>query len=377
MKQIIEKARLLFAFILFSSITHAQLWESVGDGIKGPGAYVSAMAIYNGALYVAGHFDTAGGKPANNIAKWDGNKWSTVGSGLSGKQVEVNAMTVYKNELYVGGDFEKADGKEAYCIAKWDGANWSDIDTDWVFLKVNALTVYKDILYIAGESLNSGKTLIESWDGTSLKNTGIDENYSVNTMCIYKDELYTAGNYADTNFTYGNKIPRWNGQHWAYDWIGKNKVYGKIKALLAYNGTLYAGGFCGIPVHDTMYTQNIVVNDSANWKSMGNGLVAKNSSCRRIERRNIIYTLAAYNGSIYAGGDFNISGGDTIYCVARWNGKKWMLLDKGLTSDSFDLPGLVCSMVEYKGWLYVGGDFSSAGDKKVNNIAQWHTQKSN
>ena len=35
-------------------------------------------------LYAGGYFTTAGGVPANYIAKWDGSAWSALGSGMNG-----------------------------------------------------------------------------------------------------------------------------------------------------------------------------------------------------------------------------------------------------------------------------------------------------
>jgi hypothetical protein len=69
------------------------------------------MAVYDGKLYVGGAFDSAGGKPAMNIAVWDGNSWSAVGEGLQAKKHNyfkgrVAALAVYKNELYAGGTFD-------------------------------------------------------------------------------------------------------------------------------------------------------------------------------------------------------------------------------------------------------------------------------
>ncbi len=86
----------------------------VGKGVNG---YVNSMAVYNGKLYVGGVFDSAGGKPARNIAVWDGKEWSAVGNGLEANpkhdfkgnvtfRGRVAALAVYKNELYAGGTFD-------------------------------------------------------------------------------------------------------------------------------------------------------------------------------------------------------------------------------------------------------------------------------
>ena len=77
-----------------------------------------ALAVFddgNGpALYAGGFFNTAGGVPASDIAKWDGNSWSALGSGVSGG---VRSLAVSGSSLYVGGQFTTAGGVSANRIA--------------------------------------------------------------------------------------------------------------------------------------------------------------------------------------------------------------------------------------------------------------------
>ena len=73
-------------------------------------------------LYAGGQFETAGGTPANGIAKWNGSSWSALGSGMNGW---VYALAVSGSDLYVGGDFTTAGGSAANYIAKWNGSSWS------------------------------------------------------------------------------------------------------------------------------------------------------------------------------------------------------------------------------------------------------------
>src|SRR5215831_5161496 len=61
------------------------------------------------ALYAGGRFANAGGRPASNIARWDGHAWSQVGSGVDG---DVYALAVFDDgsgpALYVAGSFASA-----------------------------------------------------------------------------------------------------------------------------------------------------------------------------------------------------------------------------------------------------------------------------
>ncbi len=80
------------------------------------------------AIYAGGSFSMAGGIPANRIAKWDGTNWSPLGTGMNNF---VQALTVFDDgsgggpALYTGGFFITAGGGPANLIAKWDGVSWS------------------------------------------------------------------------------------------------------------------------------------------------------------------------------------------------------------------------------------------------------------
>ena len=79
-------------------------WSTLGAGVGGAPAWVMALAVYDDgtgpALYAAGWFTSAGGQPANNIAKWDGASWSALGSGLTGPpDTRVLALAVFDDGL--------------------------------------------------------------------------------------------------------------------------------------------------------------------------------------------------------------------------------------------------------------------------------------
>ncbi len=153
-------------------------WSSVGGGMDGePGyIYVESFATFDdgtgSALYVGGEFHTAGGIPANNIARWDGTSWSTLGSGTGGGQPIVEALTVLDDgsgpALYAGGYFITAGGAPASRIAKWDGATWSALGSG-VNSPVYALTVFNDgsgpALFAAGsfEVSPAGDSYLAKW----------------------------------------------------------------------------------------------------------------------------------------------------------------------------------------------------------------------
>ncbi len=106
-----------------------QSWSALGDGMNNS---VRALAVFNDgggpALYAGGMFNTAGGVTVNRVAKWNGQSWSALGDG-SGVTNTVNALTAADDggglALFAGGIFTTAGGMPANRIAKWNGQSWS------------------------------------------------------------------------------------------------------------------------------------------------------------------------------------------------------------------------------------------------------------
>jgi hypothetical protein len=66
------------------------------------------LPLPNGELVVGGQFTTAGGLPANRIAKWNGTTWSAFGAGTDGSVFELALQG--SGQVLVGGDFSQAGG---------------------------------------------------------------------------------------------------------------------------------------------------------------------------------------------------------------------------------------------------------------------------
>ena len=96
-------------------------WSPVATGINGS---ISALAVIGTNLYAGGAFNWIGGVRANSVAKWDGRAWSALGSGVSA-YVDVLALAVSGTNLYAGGNFKVAGRVSAKYNAGWDGSTWS------------------------------------------------------------------------------------------------------------------------------------------------------------------------------------------------------------------------------------------------------------
>ena len=123
--------------------------------------------------------------------------------------------------------------------------------------------------------------------------------------------------------------------------------------LAAYNDTLYVGGdfpWSGSISHVYKY-------NGASWSQVGGDFnEAFWSSTKR---------LLTYNGLLISGGRFSSINGTTISNIASWNGTTWDSLGNGLN-------GSVWNLAEHNGQLISGGRFSSISGTTIYNIASWN-----
>jgi hypothetical protein len=112
-------------------------WSALGSGILGVDAStVSALLVLPGGdLIAGGYFTTAGGLPANNIARWNGSAWSAIAGGLTypGSASlffvpSVRSLAALPNGDFVAGGFFSTAGSSAISnIARWNGVAWSPL----------------------------------------------------------------------------------------------------------------------------------------------------------------------------------------------------------------------------------------------------------
>jgi hypothetical protein len=141
----------------------------VGTGLD---SNATAIAVIGTNVYFAGLFLTAGGVPANRIAKWDGNNWSAVGGGIVGNGA-INALAAVGTNLYAGGNFTNLGGVTVSRIAKWDGNSWSSPGSG-VSSTVYALASSGPNLYVGGTFRIAGgkpSCFIGRWSESANFNT--------------------------------------------------------------------------------------------------------------------------------------------------------------------------------------------------------------
>jgi hypothetical protein len=160
-------------------------WDSLGSGLRNslpespPILYAHNMHVFDGDLFVAGNFLTAGDKTVNGIARWDGAEWWEMDAGFDQAAYCVGS---YSGNLYAGGQFSASGGTSLKSFARWNGSSWespgfgfgSSAAGDFTF--VHTLRVFDDKLFIIGgfdQVIMDDGTIIDcgsviAWDGDSI-----------------------------------------------------------------------------------------------------------------------------------------------------------------------------------------------------------------
>jgi len=272
------KRQLLILFLLSLSAfsIHAQTWSPVGAGLNN---VVYALDTIGGNLYAGGAFDSAGGKPANYIAEWNGTSWFPLGKGVSNSKsssgTEVNAITSFNGKIVAGGLFDSAGGQPATNIAMWNGTIWSSL----------------------GKGING----------------------PVYALIVYNGNLYAGGSFDSAGGVLVNNIAMWNGSAWSnvgggirIDSGATTPVY--VYAFCGFNGRLYVGGI--FDSAGNAYTRNIAAWDGAKWYALDSGVYSNFSIAD-------VAALATYDYNLYAAGVFNTASGVHVANIAEWDGVKW------------------------------------------------------
>ncbi len=376
MKQILSFRTVIVTvtlFILFLAIgtSGAGEWSALGSGTNN---WVRAVAVgQSGVIYAGGDFDTAGGVPANHIARWNGFAWSALGTGTNG--IVTGLVTDGAGNLYATGPFSDAGGVELSRIARWDGSAWHKVGTgndDYPRFGSDIECMAVDSsgnLYVGGTftviRLNYEDSItvnhIAKFDGTSWSALGTGMNGNVYDLAFDNfGNLYACGNFTEAGGVTVNRLAMWNGSSWS-DVGGGVNGYGYAMAFGG--GNLYVGGKFSSVGPDPLNAIRIARWDttSSTWNKLASG---------------VGYTIDQTPGSLvfdgtnlYAGGYFLSAGSVYANYIAKWDGTEWSLLgDETNNGTNYSVTDMA---LIGSGSIVISGCFSQAGAVSVNNIARW------
>ncbi|HEX8386860.1 MAG TPA: T9SS type A sorting domain-containing protein [Rubricoccaceae bacterium] len=320
-------------------------WDDLGGGLGGMdtgGEHAKGLAVgVDGSVYAAGRFASAGGVPANSVARWDGVAWHALGSGLDGY---ADALARGPDgSLYVGGYFSTAGGVPARNVARWDGTAWSALGSG-VHAAYALATDASGNVYAAG-------TTVSRWDGTSWNPIGGAFDSVVRSLAVGTDEsLYASGYFTAAGDVPVAHVARWNGGSW--NQVGGGLSGATFALAVEEDGDLYAGG--GFSTAGGQAANALARWDGATWHGFGS---AVNSSVQALVRDPA--------GGVYVGGTFSTVGDLMATGVSRWDGSAWHTLGEGIVGDVYALT------VGPDDRLYAGGYFYQAGGVPENTVVRW------
>lgn len=324
-------------------------------GLDGP---VSASVIYDDgtgpALYVAGHFQVAGGAKALNIAKWNGSCWLPLGSGIEG---DILALAVFNDgtgpALYAGGEFAAAGGVAASNIARWNGKTWSAVGTGLPG-PVNMLLVHNESYsrpaLFAGGAFGAFGSVAYWHRGSWTHIVGTETIGEVTALATYNDRLYIA------SLLSVPKLHTWGSSGLAAVSIPYSGLVHEMTSFDDGTGpSLYiAGSISGTGL------RGVVKHDGATWSNLGGGIVGS--------VRSMAVCDDGTGPALYAAGDFRTAGGVAASDIAKWNGSQWSPVGSGV-------KGAVSTLEVYDDGtgpaLYAAGSFRKSGADDTGNVAKW------
>ena len=313
-------------------------WRNLGVGLS---FHCFTMSVYNGNLTVCGQFRTAGDIEVLGMANWTGTQWEAFEPMGMGLNLPIYCLEKFGESLVVAGDFTDAGGVPAHNIAEYDGVSWHSMGTglypgnEWK--PYRDMIVFNSQLIVAGSITNAGGTPVTNiarWDGMSWHTMGEGIEQTVNSMVVYNGELF-----ADAN--------RWSDT----SWVSELQIDGEVLSHTVYDNYLVVGG--DFDYAGGINVNNIVLWDGNNYYSLGQGLDDGFNMGK-------VMALAVYSDELIAGGAITTGGN----FISRWDGENWLPLGSGVNT-------WVTEINAHSDYLFVGGRFTYAGGLRANRIAYW------
>jgi hypothetical protein len=317
--------------------------------------------------------------------------------GVPGMSNGVFALTVFDDgagpALYAGGGFSHAGGQRAVAIAKWDAGAWHPVGDGMSGdgpENVYALTVddgADPALYAAGLFQQAGGVLVRNvakWGGVQWSD--LDGGVSggpawpdVLALAVFDDgtgpALYVGGRFEQTGGLTVNNIAKWDGAQWSA--LGSGTTGGDgVHALAVFDdGTgpaLFATG--SFSEAGGVSADNIAKWDGSTWSPLDAGLRLASGCCPFGSALTVFDD--GTGPALYVGGQFTLAGEGEANYIARWDGTAWApLLHNGDPGQNgTNDPVFALSVFNDGGGpaLYAGGNFTATGGAGANRVAQWN-----
>jgi trimeric autotransporter adhesin len=266
------------------------------------------------------------------------------------------------------------DGAHVYAAAgalrRWDGHGWVEVGVPVDGIITVAVRA-PDGLYVGGNFSRIDQVVannVAKWTGTEWKALGDGVNGVVLAMAVFGNSVYVAGDFQRAGNQEARFVARWEHERWHPLGQGPDNGVGSTVETLAVDdsGRLFAGGFFaeagGQPA------DGLAQWDGTAWSALGESLVLEDPNGTFPGR---VLALAAWQGALYVGGQFSHAGELPVSHLARWQAGTWSAVDGGVTEMSGGSGGQVSALLATPDGLFVAGEFHQAGSSPATGLARW------
>ncbi len=370
-------------------------WAPLGDPRRPPFTErIVCLAVWGDWLIAAGWGPT----DSSAVMAWDGQAWRAVGSTTG----SVDQLAVCGTDLVAAGLFA---GPTTMRVGRWNGHSWDDWSAElWTGIAVRDLVSFEDRAHVCGrvvDSIGSHNCVLERTVEGHWSQLGGDANDVLNTLHVDRGRLLVGG-YCDrfgdsptgplaawdgtawqrvgfapdsvrvvyavarqgndllaaASFNrYGFDIRRWDGQRWNALDVPEPMRFGDVTGLVEETEGVRALG--EIRPRNTLFNSGpgipIPLWDGQGWNATDSNplfLVQARALLSTPEALLVAGVFRAANSTHY------------LNAVGAWDGVHWSLRGGG-----FDGP--VTALAVHGDRVVAGGDFTAAGDLKVNDVAVW------
>jgi len=343
-----------FVAALDASTGLATSWN---PGANGSG--MNVVAVDGGTVYVGGNFTAIGGQPRSNLAALDANtalatSWNPRASNSPA------CLAINGGIAYVGGYFSSIGGQPRRNIAALDVR--TGMVTAWdpqASSDVHALALDGTVVYAGGYFATIGgqpRNSVAALDRTTGLATAWNPNANsgVEALGLNGSTVYVAGSFNTIGGQSRNNLAALDAATGLATSWNPNPNNG-VRTLLMNGNTIYAGGFfstIGGQSRNLLAALDATTGLATAWNPNPNTTGSP------------IYAIAIDGNAVYAGGGFNVIGGQTRSGIAE--------IDKttGLaTAWNANANGLVMTISIRGGTVYAGGMFTMAGGQSRSRIA--------
>ena len=287
--------------------------------------------------------------------------------------------------IIAGSALSSIAGEPVDKIARLKDGRWEPMGAGVNFLTSSiAITTFDDgagpSIYLGGWFSLPGEGLVNvaRWTGASWEPVGDGPDSAVRAFTIFDDgtgpALYAAGFFRSAGGVAAPGVAKWDGTSWSPvgDGIDPATSLGVFALEVFDDGAgpaLYAGGRFtmagGAPAN------NIAKWDGSKWQPVGDGITSDNPGSTKV---NALAVFDDGSGpALYVGGQFTDAGDVRTPGIARWDGVEWSGVGGGIggNPDHQVVSTLAAFHDDSSSVLVAGGSFHSIGGTDAHGIAAW------